>query len=77
MLRGLARLANNEDFPYALDTAIICNACAIVTDPAAPLIEQRGIDTVSQFREHFQWSARNVDFEGAGIMWQIVQHSVW
>ncbi len=72
---GIARLANNEDLPYLLDTEIKCNSCAIVTDPSAPLVEQRGIDTISQFRDHFQWSAKNVDFEGAEILWRIVNTS--
>ncbi|HEX4146250.1 MAG TPA: protein kinase [Pirellulales bacterium] len=71
--RGLARLSNNEDLPYLLDTEISCNACVLVTDPSLPLVEQRGIDTVDQFREHFQWSANNVDFEGVDqVAWRIV-----
>jgi hypothetical protein len=56
-----------------LDTAIACNACVLVTDPSTPLVEQRGIDTVDQFRDHFQWSASNVDFEGVDLVaWRIV-----
>ncbi len=69
---GLARLTNNEDLPYLLDTKIECIASAIVTDPASPLIQQRGIDTISQFRAHFLWSAKNVDFEGSDLFWRIV-----
>jgi eukaryotic-like serine/threonine-protein kinase len=69
---GLARLTNNEDLPYLLDTKIECIASAIVTDSASPLIQQRGIDTISQFRGHFIWSAKNVDFEGPELFWRIV-----
>ena len=73
MRGGLARLANTEDLPYLLDTEITCNSCVLVTGRSTPLVEQRGIDTVAQFREHFQWSASNVDFEGVDpVMWRIV-----
>jgi hypothetical protein len=71
VLGGLARLANSDDLPYLFNTSIALDSCAIATDPQSPLIEQRGIDSVNQFRDQLKWSAKNVDFEGTAVFWRV------
>ncbi|HTU27524.1 MAG TPA: hypothetical protein VMF30_19095, partial [Pirellulales bacterium] len=70
---GLARVSNNEDAPYLMDTTIRCTASVVVADPGAPLVEERGVDTAGQFRDRFAWSASHSDFEGLDlVVWRIV-----
>ncbi len=65
-------MANSEDSPSLLDARVECVDSVIVSDRENPLIEQHGIATESQFRDHFQWAADNVDFEGTELFWRIV-----
>jgi serine/threonine-protein kinase len=69
---GLALLTNSEDSPYMLVTEISCDDCILATSGAAPLVEQRGSDSIEEFLTRFQWSGSRDFFVGFDVFWRII-----
>ncbi len=68
---GLALLTNSEDAPYQLLTEINCDDSIVVSTATPPLVEQRGSNSVEEYRARLQWSGNHDYFDGIDVFWQI------
>ncbi|MBL9125936.1 MAG: hypothetical protein JNG90_20000 [Planctomycetaceae bacterium] len=68
---GLCLLTNAADSPYQLITQIRCTDSIVVAGPEGSLIEQVGIDSVTDFRARLKWESERDFYDGFSIFWKI------
>ena len=68
---GLCLLTNSADLPYQLSTQIRCTDSIVVSRSQGALIEQSGIDTVSDFRARLKWESERDFYDGFSVFWKI------
>jgi serine/threonine-protein kinase len=68
---GLALLTNSQDEPYQLYAKIHCTDSIVASRGNAPLVEQRGPDSVEQYQARVQWSGQRGFFDGVDVFWRI------
>jgi serine/threonine-protein kinase len=69
---GLALLTNSEDAPYQLVTEFQCSDSILASTSNGPLIEQRGSNSLDDYRARLQWSGDRNFFDGVEVFWKIV-----
>ena len=69
--RGLALAANAQHTPYQLATEIESENCIFVGRGGALLVEQRGVDSIEDFRERLLVRGEKNFYEGFGIFWRV------
>jgi hypothetical protein len=69
---GLALLTNSQDEPYQLYAKFNCSDSILASRGSAPLVEQRGPDSVEQYQDRMQWSGERGYFDGLDVFWRIV-----
>ena len=68
---GLCLLTNSVDLPYQLSTQIRCTDSIVVAGSQGALIEQAGIDTVTDFRARLKWESERDFYDGFSVFWKI------
>jgi serine/threonine-protein kinase len=68
---GLALLTDSDDAPYQLFAEFNCTDSILATTNRAPLIEQRGSDSVGEYLARLQWTGDHDFFGGVDVFWQI------
>jgi hypothetical protein len=68
---GLALVTNSEDAPWQMITEFDCRDSIFVTQADAPLVEQRGTNTVPELRARVHWSGERQYYDGFQTFWRI------
>jgi hypothetical protein len=68
---GLALVTNSEDAPWQMITEFDCRDSIFVTQADAPLLEQRGSNTATEFRARVHWSGERQYYDGFETFWRI------
>jgi serine/threonine-protein kinase len=69
--RGLALAANAQHTPYQLLTEIESASCIILGRGGSPLVEQRGVDSIEDFRERLLVLGEKNFYEGFNVFWRV------
>jgi serine/threonine-protein kinase len=69
---GLVLLTNSQEAPYQVSTQITCDDCIIASAGKAPLVEQRGSDSIDQYLTRFEWHGQRNFFDGFDVFWRIM-----
>ena len=70
MRRGMCRIVTREDQHYLPQVRINCTDCILLTD-GAPLIDQRGDESVEEQQKALLWKGNRNFYEGIEVFWQI------
>jgi hypothetical protein len=69
--RGLALAANAQHTPYHLVTEIESASCIFLGRGGSPLVEQRGVDSIEDFRDRLLVLGEKNFYEGFSIFWRV------
>ncbi len=68
---GLALMWGSEDAPHQLSTVLQTTDCIFSGSPAAPLVEQKGIDRIEDLRSRLQWHGEHNAYDRFEVFWKL------
>jgi hypothetical protein len=69
--RGLAMMANAQHTPYQLVAEIESENCIFLGRGESPLVEQRGVDSIEDFKERLLMLGEKNFYEGFSVFWRV------
>jgi serine/threonine protein kinase len=69
--RGLCRLTTTPDEPYFLPVQINSLDNIFITLPGVPLLEQRGVGTLEDFRRQIVWNGDRNFYQQTDVLWRM------